>query len=83
MRRRCLPCAVGTHTLRLRSVFGNVTDRSVLVSFLYELMRDHLLLGVVEELVLNSPPCRTVFTNGWLAQYAQDVATRLVQQTDE
>lgn len=65
-------------TARLRAESGSVDSDDPLVSFLYELMRDHVPVGVVEQAVSNSPPGRTVqFTNGWLASYAADVATRL------
>lgn len=62
-------------TLRQRS--GEINVDSKLVSFLYELMRDHLPPGQVEAIVRASqePDCQ--YTNGWLAQYAQDLANRL------
>jgi hypothetical protein len=50
------------------------------VAFLYELMRDHLPPGKVEELVRNSVDHqgeRWEFTNGYLAMYADDLARRL------
>ena len=66
-------------SLRLRS--GHVQIDSKLVSFLYELMRDHLPAGVVEHLVQEaSQESKVVYTNGWLAQYAQDLANRLKDQ---
>ena len=61
--------------LRLRSGQVNFDDR--LTSFLYELMRDHLPAGKVEELVRNSADPDVAYTNGWLAQYANDLAKRL------
>ena len=72
--------AVINAALRKRS--GTVAYDDKLTSFLYELMRDHLPPGVVEELVrdaeLGTPT--VVFSNGWLATYAHDLAKRL---TDE
>lgn len=63
-------------TLRERS--GSVTIDSRLVSFLYELMRDHLPAGVVEEIVMASETDSVVtYSNGWLAKYAEDLAKRL------
>lgn len=63
---------------RMREASGTVVDEDPLVSFLYELMRDHLPVGTVEALVRNCPPDqKTVFTNGWLAQIARDQAERL------
>lgn len=57
---------------------GTVQDDSPLVSFLYELMRDHLTPGKLEAMVRDClhPQC-TVYTNGYLAKYAQDLAKRL------
>lgn len=59
--------------LQLRS--GDVSSDDPLVSFLYELMRDHVVPGKVEELVQNAVPSN--FTNGYLANYAIDLAARL------
>lgn len=62
----------------LRSRSGEVQINSRLVSFLYDLMRDHLTSGIVEELVRASEDQPDIiYTNGWLAQYAQDLANRL------
>lgn len=68
------------HDLRKRS--GEVNSDSKVVSFLYELLRDHLPAATVEELVRNSSVERVHYTNGWLAQYAKDLAIRL-QTRDE
>lgn len=62
----------------MRKRSGTVKINSRLVSFLYELMRDHLPPGVVEEIVMASedePEC--LYTNGWLAKYAEDISNRL------
>lgn len=66
---------------KLRVSSGSVQINSKLVSFLYELMRDHLPPGVVEEIVRasDSEP-NVVYTNGWLAQYAEHLANRLKDQ---
>lgn len=64
-----------TNALRERS--GTVRINSKLVSFLYELMRDHVPPGVVEELVQDSFDPDVTYTNGWLATYAEDLAKRL------
>lgn len=65
-------------TMRERS--GQVDINSYLVSFLYELMRDHLPAGTVEEIVQNSTKDSDVrYTNGWLAKYAEDIAARLIK----
>jgi uncharacterized membrane protein len=53
-----------------------------LVSFLYSLMRDHLPAGVVEELVQKCSFKQTTrFTNGYLANYAMNIAKRLKNES--
>ncbi len=67
-----------TENERLRECSGGVDSKDPLVAFLYILMRDHLPAGTVEELIRQhccSP--MMLFTNGWLAKYAEDVASRL------
>ncbi len=61
----------------MRDRSGRVDIDSRLVSFLYELMRDHLTPGQVEEIAKNSQESKVEYTNGWLARYAADLATRL------
>lgn len=62
----------------LRDRSGHVDIDSKLVSFLYQLMRDHLNCADVEELVQDSMhEGETKYTNGYLARYAEDVANRL------
>jgi len=57
---------------------GEVTSDDPLVSFLYVLMRDYLPVGIAERLVeMHSYEETTSFTNGYLANYAKDLATRL------
>lgn len=65
---------------KLRESSGNVQINSKLVSFLYELMRDHLPPGQVEALVRASNIPDVSYTNGWLAQYAENLANRLKDQ---
>ena len=65
-------------TIRQRS--GNIHDTRKLVCFLYLLMRDELPCGTIEKIVAvidNVKPFPTEYSNGWLAKYAKDVATRL------
>ena len=69
-----------TKALRERSGSVKIKINSKLVSFLYELMRDHLPPGKVEELVRASQDPDCIYTNGWLAKYAQDLANRLKDQ---
>lgn len=57
---------------------GSVNDKDPLVTFLYILMRDHLPTGIVEEIVeKHTYHDGMTYTNGWLAEYAQDLAERL------
>jgi hypothetical protein len=50
-----------------------------LVAFLYLLMRDHLPCGRVEDILedIGPAPFGHEFTNGFLAQHAEDIAKRL------
>lgn len=67
----------------LRHKSGGVTSDDNLVSFLYELMRDHVTPGVVEQVMRNSVARINVdYTNGWLAEYAKYIAERLRQDGD-
>jgi hypothetical protein len=69
----------GNDQLRQRS--GDVKIEGKLVAFLYDLLRDHLAPGTVEELVRDaekSAESETVsYSNGWIARYAEDLARRL------
>ena len=63
---------------RMRKASGEVNDDRPLVAFLYELVRDDVTTGVLEERVdriADGGPFQ--FTNGWLARWAQDAAERL------
>jgi ATP-dependent Clp protease ATP-binding subunit ClpA len=63
----------------LRERSGEVTSTHPLVTFLYLIIRDHLPAGTVEAVVreVSNDQQPTTFTNGYLAQYAQDLAERL------
>jgi len=64
---------------KLREVSGNVAYNDALTGFLYELMRDYLPAGKVEELVLRAAHAPdALFTNGWLAKYANNLAEELI-----
>jgi len=68
------------HCLRMRAASGRIDSRRKLVSFLYILARDHMTVGAIEGLWINHvEPDRgkSMFTNGWLAQWADDLADRL------
>jgi hypothetical protein len=57
---------------------GGFGTDNALTAFLYELMRDHVVVGNVEEVIRNCP-ADTSFTlsNRWLAEYAEWCAERL------
>lgn len=65
----------------LRTASGNFNKNSALVSFLYELMRDHVTPGVVQKLMaeaVENTDCQ--YSNGFLAQYADYLAKKLTQE---
>jgi hypothetical protein len=65
-------------TENLREESGNFISTDPLVSFLYLLMRDHLPTGDVEELFQTSIETpNSLYTNGWLAKYAENLANGL------
>lgn len=64
---------------QLREISGNIIFNDALTSFLYELMQNHLSVGVVEEITRNSiNNTEVLFTNGWLAKYANNLAEDLL-----
>lgn len=70
--------------LRERTGTVTISARGNLISFLYELLRDELPAGTVERLVQSATFRREgiekiVFTNGHLARYAEDIASRLLE----
>lgn len=65
-------------TIALRERSNSIRLNSKLISFLYELMRDYLPAGEVEILVQKSQEPDCLYTNGWLAKYAEDLAKRLL-----
>jgi hypothetical protein len=73
-----------SNEMRLRS--GGVDSRDPLVAFLYTLIRDHITPGVIEDILVDHviPSTGTnVYSNGWLANYAKDIATRLRVEKSE
>lgn len=78
--------------LRMRSESGRVDDFRPLVAFLYELARDLVPTGKLEDridrLAVHAQADESgergpfMFTNGWLARWAQDVADRLAEPRD-
>jgi hypothetical protein len=68
-----------SRTERLRSDSGNIEFTDTLTTFLYLLLRDHVPAGKVEMAVRESVlgPETITFTNGFLAQYADNLANTL------
>lgn len=65
---------------RMREASGSIKSDDKLVSFIYSLGRDYLTLGQIEEIMLDlekEDGQEITYSNGWLAQYAMDVAERL------
>ena len=70
--------------LDLRDASGHQSSDSPLVAFLYDLMRDHLPVGVVHSLVIdNLQPGVTIYTNGFLQQYAVYLAEKLTAPKEQ
>ena len=70
------PCESENVELRKRS--GSINSNDPLVSFLYILMRDYLPAGTVEKIMQEHVNEKeSLFCNGFLAQYAKDVADRI------
>ncbi len=69
------------HSERMRERSGHVTHPTRLVAFLYCLIRDYVPPGIIEEIMLNQNIDKdrgdTLYSNGWLAQYAIDLEKRL------
>ena len=70
------------YSAAIRKRSGEVSSGDPLVAFLYLLARDQLPMGVIEEIVgedvlKEAPPREFRFSNGWLANWAKDLASRL------
>lgn len=66
------------HAIRKRS--GEVNGKNKLQLFLYLLMRDELPPGTIEKIAQETETPEFnghQYCNGWLAQYANDLAKRL------
>lgn len=61
----------------VREASGTVCSSDRLTHFLYLLMRDELSAGKVEKLVRESSSGQTIYTNGWLAKYANYLSDEL------
>lgn len=67
----------------LRDASGRISSSKKLVSFLYDLGRDHLPLGKIQQLVQDAQKTPVEFSNGWLAQYAEAAAEALEDPEEE
>lgn len=74
-----MPRSEESEALFIRS--GQFTTDDKLVSFLYQLMRDEVPAGVLERIVQESQTVPASLTNGNLARYAEDLASRLKAHT--
>lgn len=64
---------------QLRADTGALKSTDPLVSFIYHLLRDQLPAGVVEQQVMNAiKNADALYSNGFLLQYAENIAKRLV-----
>lgn len=63
----------------MREASGNVQIECKLTSFFYELLRDHVPISEVESLVrrVANETEPVIYTNGWLAKYAENIVKRL------
>lgn len=68
------------HNSDLVKISGCVRSSDPLVSFLYQLMRDHVNPGLLEKILREclEEQQEITFSNGWLAQYAESIAARLL-----
>mgnify|MGYP001009161481 CR=1 FL=1 len=64
----------------LRNRSGNKVDTDKFIAFIYQLCRDYVTLGEIEQAVLDctGPGSDSFnFTNGYLYEYVKDVVNRL------
>ena len=62
---------------KLAAAFGRFSTTDRVASFLYELMRDHVTPGVVQQILGNIPPGKQKLSNPLLARYAVWVSKEL------
>lgn len=63
----------------IKAITGTISYDDKLTSFLYELIRDHLTPGVVEEIMrhVEAEDKERIYCNGFVALYAHLLAQRL------
>ena len=69
----------------MRELSGNKVSKDALTQFFYLLLRDGLPAGKVEAIIENMPAkgIEAVFTNGWIAGYAENLAKRLKSKAEK
>jgi hypothetical protein len=67
------------HMKELRKRSRSINSKDKLVAFLYDIIRDYMTCGEIEEAMLHIKEDGTEyeFSNGYLANYAKDIARRL------
>jgi len=75
---------VAAYMADMRKRTGSVTDNNIFVSFFYLLLRDHIHPGDLEQLRMDvlKDTGETIYTNGYLARYAQDIVNSLMLHQD-
>ena len=63
--------------IKMRNDSGNFTSNDLITSFIYTLARDHLPIGIIEEILSTCDNEKCLYTNGWLAKYAEEVSKKL------
>lgn len=59
---------------------GAIHEVDPMIALFYDLLRDHVAPGVLEDLVRDackSAASTKVYSNGWLAEHAKDIVNRL------
>ncbi len=70
----------------IKKCSGEFSSNDRLTAIFYELLRDHIAPGVLQQVFCENPPgTRNHFTNGWLAKYAAHLAkdVRNIPQEDD
>jgi hypothetical protein len=69
------------HMEKLRNKSGNISFRCGITEFIYVLVRDHMKISDIENLLLKHVNGKkNIYTNGWLAKYSNYVAERLKEK---
>jgi len=69
------------HMENLRDKSGNVSFRCGITEFIYVLIRDHINVGIIENILLKHiNGKKNKYTNGWLAKYSNYVAEKLKEK---